>query len=1273
MAMDWKKRMADFLQKMRDLGKGGSRGGGYAESVTEITVGDYHVRAVGYGARSTVTVTLPNGTVRSLSVVGGLTVTDNMGSTSVLGDGANTLHLTPRGVFLNGAPVGTAPVASPPARPAPKMPPIPPVGPKAPPTPPKATPTPPKAPPTPPKATPTPPKATPTPPSTARKKPRATVSDEPATPLFSWGESEEEARLAEEKHIEEVTSMDLPMDWENLYAEDERADLETESISDGLILSLNTLGRVDIEYIAKVSGTSPRAVIEELRGAIFQNPVTWGEVFYHGWETADEYLSGNLITKYNAAVEANQKYNGYFEDNVKALKRLLPDGFSTEDIYVTLGSPWLPSDVVDDFIDHLMGFRSRLRGQRVRHDEHTGIWEIPEKRRFYGTKYAVKDASVYGTPRMSMLVILEHTLNMRTIAIKDKVASRINKSGEALVINEKETVLALEKQAELLRAFGEWVWSDPSRATRLKNIYENRYGAIRRRQFDGSFLTFPEMNPAVTLYPYQKNAVARMLFTPNTLLAHDVGSGKTYAMIAAGMELRRMRKSEKNLYVVPNNLIGQWRAAFRFLYPRARILVIDPKSFTPAKREESVRLLHAGEYDAAVMAYSCFDALPLSPSFYDTLCDETVRAYRRSAGSLSSTAAIDRKIKSTRALFDKLRAQKQESGLSLAFDELGIGTLFVDEAHNYKNVPVDTDITYVLGISSSGSAKCRDMLHKCICVQRQNDGRGVIFATGTPITNSITDAFVMQKYLQSGELALLGLSSFDAWVGMFAEKTTEFEIGVDTSTYRLATRFARFHNLPELTAILSSVADFHQVDKQDGIPDFDGYTDALIRPTQAFSQYLRHISARADDVKNRRVRREEDNMLKITSDGRLAALDLRLVDSGTPFTFSSKAARCAEEVLRLYLETAEDKCAQLIFCDTSTPKAGFNMYDEMRRLLVSVGIPDGAIAYIHDATTEKRRNALFEAVREGDIRVLIGSTFKLGLGVNVQERLVAVHHLDVPWRPADMVQREGRILRQGNTCPRVYIHRYITEGSFDAYSWQLLETKQRFISQLLSGSLTDRTAGDVDSTVLNYAEIKALAIGNPRVKRRVELSNDLARLYILQREVVDARDRMRRELAELPIRIDKQKRLVAACRADMEYLAENRQSLLPEEARELRERVFAAVTTHAEKPVDTEILTYSGFRLSVPAFMRREHPCILVAREGSYRLELGTEGGISRRLEVFFDEFAARLKELRAGLSHLRSRKRSLEEELAREVDYMSRIDELRESIAEIDRELGVK
>lgn len=1084
---------------------------------------------------------------------------------------------------------------------------------------------------------------------------------------------EREEQAEKEAHIKEVTRMDLPLDWENAFTGDSRTQgVHTENIPDALIMSLSNLGRVDIEYISSVTGEDCKTIICALKGSIYQNPDTWGECFYKGWETADEYLSGNLMRKWHTAQKANAEYKGYFKDNIRTLKKILPDTVAAKDIYITLGSPWVPIDIIDDFITHILNLKNNGYSG-TKHDELTGTWEIPQKSD-YRFRCSVAATHTYGTSRMPALYILERTLNMKTVAVTDEVICHTNTSGVKRVINKSETVLALEKQQKMIKAFQRWVWNDDKRKERLEIIFENNFSCVRRRIFDGSFLDFPKMSPSVNLYPHQKNAVARILFSPNTLLAHDVGSGKTYIMIAAGMELKRMGLSRKNLYVVPNNIVGQWEKLFSVMYPDCKLLCVEPKNFTPTKREAVLEQIRDKDFDGIIMAYSCFEQIPLSKDFYTEQLQETLDKISELASNTNkATSKLERKKEAVRKALSTLELAMDNMYDTVYFDELGITRLFVDEAHNYKNVPIETKVDKVLGISSKGSKKCRDMMDKVRLVQKQNNGGGVVMATGTPITNSITDAFVMQKYLQSGELGMLDLQSFDSWIGMFAERVTEFEIDVDTSSYRLATRFAKFHNLPELTALLSSIADFHQVDSSVGIPDFDGYKDALISKTSEFTAYLDDISARAELVRKGIVSRSDDNMLKITTDGRKAALDMRLVEPNTSFTYQSKVARCAENVFDIYCKTQSDKSTQLIFCDSSTPKSGFNVYDEVKRLLIGMGVTSEEIAFIHDAGTESKREKLFSKLRSGNVRILIGSTFKLGLGVNIQNKLIALHHLDVPWRPADMTQREGRILRQGNENKKVYIYRYITEGSFDAYSWQLLETKQRFISGLLSGSLTERSGSDIESTVLDYAEVKALAVGNPLIKERVETANELTRYLALQRKAIDNHIRMEKELMELPARIKHQKELIEKCECDIEFYRSNRKEYSKEERKDIRQKLFSAVKGNVLMRNETPSITYQGFQIVLPANMTAEKPYIWLQKNGRYYVELGdTEIGGLIRIDNYLDSLDKQLEKLNEGLTNLCGRQDALKVEITKKEDYVDRIEKIKQRLEKLDRKLGV-
>lgn len=1104
---------------------------------------------------------------------------------------------------------------------------------------------------------------------------------------YDWGTYvkkvvQDEKERAEKEHIQAVTSMDLPMDWENVFAESPVVQgVFAQSIPDGLVMSVVNLGRVDIEYIAQITNESCKNVIEALQGAIYQNPDTWNECFYKGWETAEEYLSGRVRQKLRRAQSANEKYKGYFAQNVRALSNVLPDFVPLDEIYVTLGSPWVPTDVIDKFIEQLFGKLPSWQvnayteeNYAVKHDELTGTWDVPYKWRY--SNVAVNNT--YGTRYMNGMEILERSLNLKCAVVYKTISTTTTKSGVKKVIDKDASVVVQEKQQEIIKEFQQWVHRNKEISARLEEIFDEKYGSNVVRHFDGSFLTFPNMSEDEVLFDYQKNAVARILFSPNTLLAHDVGSGKTYIMAAAGMELKRMGISKKNLYVVPNNIVGQWKDMFLKLYPEAKILCVDPKSFTKDKRERVLEAIRDEDFDAVIMAYSCFSLIPVSEAFHlDKLNEELKALEEQIAQPKSSTSGLRRRANVIRKKIDELEYQISlgeiyGSRFKLYFQDLGITTLFVDEAHNFKNLALDSQIENVYGLSKTGSAKCKDMLDKIEWVQRENGGRGVVLATGTPITNSLTDIYVMQRYLQSGELALLDLQSFDSWVGMFAEHRTEFEIDVDTTQYRMATRFSKFHNIPELANILSSVADFHVVDKESGIPAFDGYEDVVVEKTVAFGEYLKEISKRASAVRKGSVNRVEDNMLKITTDGRKAALDMRLVDKASSFIWQSKAAQCADNVFRIYKETEKDKLTQLIFCDISTPKADFNMYDEIKSILAGMGVCEDEIEFIHNAETEGERRKLFTKVQKGEIRILMGSTFKLGIGVNVQEKLVALHHLDVPWRPSDMIQREGRILRQGNTNEKVYIYRYITKGSFDAYSWQLLENKQRMITAILSGCANERDCQDVDDTVLNYAEIKALAIGNEMIKKRVEVANELARWRLLQLQYVRAHQYMEIELLKLPKKLEMKEAELLAMVCDMEHYAKVKREYTIDERRNLREIIYKALNENILMDEEREICTYQEFKVVLPSNMISERMFVYLCAEGKYLVEMGNvQAGILQRIDNFLENFDRRIEKQKGEIDVLKKRGADMKLEMEK-ADYTDKIEKLERELKEIDKNLGV-
>ncbi len=1112
------------------------------------------------------------------------------------------------------------------------------------------------------------------------------------------------AQRAREKRAEEISAMELPLDFVNTFEDDARANVHCDTIAEGLLVSLDCLGIVDIEFISSITGEEMKTVIETLKGSIYQNPLMWDECFYKGWETADEYLSGNLMHKLSLAEDANEEYPGIFAENIKALKEVISPDIARDDIYVTLGSPWVPADVVDDFILHLVGLDKNADGDypeeaepfltpdyMTAHDPTTGLWDIPLKRRFRKShshgKWEKYNYEIWGTERMDMLYLMENILNMKTLAVYDQIDEKTRK------LNQSETVKVLEKQDKMIAEFQKWVWEDEKRAARIQSAYQRRYGNIKKRVFNGSFLEFPDMNPEIELRAHQKDSVARIIFSPNTLLAHDVGAGKTYTMIAAGMELRRLGKSKKNMYVIPNNIMPQWVEMFRKMYPKANLLVVNNRNFCLKKRNETLKKIINEDFDAILITYSSFDQLSLSKKYYEDFYEKQLAILDKAKENFYSKAKIEKKQEIVQKALMKLEKATTSDICDIAFDELGINTLFVDEAHNYKNVSVATGITRVRGISSQGSKKCDGMMDKIHCVQRQNHGGRVILATGTPITNSITDLFILQKYLQDGELEFLGIQNFDAWVATYAKKTTEFEVDIDTSNYRLATRFSRFFNVPELTSILSSVADFYHVDQSVGIPEFEGYTDSLADGSEDFMDYLKDISSRADDVREKRVSPKEDNLLKITTDGRKAALDMRLIDLVYGLDPDSKVYRCAENIMRIYDETRDKKLIQMVFIDQSTPKAGFNLYDELKSILKAMGMSEHEIAYIHDASTEAKKKLLFRDLRLGNVAVVIGSTFKMGLGVNVQKKLCALHHMDVPWRPADMVQREGRILRQGNLCKSVKIFRYITKGSFDAYSWQLLEAKQRFISQILSGHATIREGSDIDESVLNYAEVKALAVGNPLMKKRIELMNELDKYKILNRDYVEQRIKKQEELASIPEKINLQKKHIFNTKRDIEYYENNKidyNEIPKEEQKEIRQKIFDAVRTHINMPIEKKVLTYQGFDVVVPARMRPKEitekskvegqrgktksiPYVFVKRNGAHYMEIESVSGITKRLNNLLENLGERLKNQESYLEALLQKEKDLREELSCEGEsYVEEMELLKEEILKISEELGL-
>lgn len=808
-------------------------------------------------------------------------------------------------------------------------------------------------------------------------------------------------------------------------------------------------------------------------------------------ENLQEFTLDKWIAMYHQAKVIQEKKNTIYAE--KKVERK-PHEIPYTDIEVSLGAPWISVEIINDFAKHLLDYGNAIpRTMKfANYEPVTGSWFIENKKSYNSPNLTAR----FGTPRFNAFQILESTLNLREIKIFD----------EGNCFNEAETIAALEKQQIIKEEFRSWIWLDEDRRWQVEDDYNKMFAGFKPKRYDGQSLDFPDMSKDFSLFDYQKDAVQKIISTPNTLLAFDVGAGKTYIMIAAAMEMRRQNISRKNMFVVPNNIVGQWEKIFSDLYPGAKLLTVEPKTFKPEMRHKVLSQMQKGDYDGIIIAYSCFEMIPLSVDVVTNEMQKKVNKINQSIDRLKNsyrwqwgTVPLENEKLYIKKITADFLDSFDVSADDITFDSLEINTLFLDEAHNYKNLPIRTKMKNLIGINTKGSVKCMGMMQKIRCVQQNNGGRGAVFATGTPLCNSISDAYAMQMYLQPEVMAETKLDVFDNWVRTFASPEQVCEVDVDTSKFRFVRRFSKFFNLPELSRMFSDVAIFHAVDNDNGIPDFEEYTDVVIKKSKALGQYMKTLCERTEAIRAKEVDRSVDNMLKVSTDGRKAALSLELVGKKQKYDKTSKIFRCVENVIKIYKES--ETYTQLIFCDYSTPKGeDFSVYKELKMSLCKKGIPEKEIAFIHSYKTESTKLKLFKDFNEGKIRIIIGSTFKLGIGANVQQKLKAIHHLDVPWRPADMVQREGRILRRGNENKDVYIYRYIAEGSFDAYSWQILETKQKFISQFLNGSSYQRSVTDLENNVLSYAEVKALALSQPLMKQLTEKENELrnARIMLMQ-------------------------------------------------------------------------------------------------------------------------------------------------------------------------------
>ena len=856
-----------------------------------------------------------------------------------------------------------------------------------------------------------------------------------------------------------------------------------DTASEALAVSLGERAKIDLAYMSELTGKREEEITGELVGIIFQNPVTGA------WETADEYLSGNVREKL-ATAKVFAENHPEFSINVTSLEKVQPKELDASEIEVRIGATWIDTKYMEDFMRETFETPDYLFNRNlvtVQYSDITGQWNVKGKNADHGNALVTM---TYGTGRANAYKILEDSLNLRDTRIFDTI---VEDGKERRVLNKKETLLANQKQEAIREAFKDWVFRSPERRQDLCAKYNELFNSIRPREYDGSHLKFPGMTPDITLRPHQLNAVAHQLYGKNTLLAHCVGAGKTFEMIAAAMESKRLGICSKSLFVVPNHLIEQWAGDFLRLYPGANILAATKKDFEPANRKKFCSRIATGDYDAVIIGHSQFEKIPLSAERQTGMIERqieeiemAIEAAKAENGERYTVKQMEKTKKSLHTRLSRLNDSSRKDNV-VTFEQLGVDRLFVDESHNYKNLFLYTKMRNVAGIAQTEAQKSSDMFAKCQYMDELTGGKGITFATGTPISNSMTELYTNMRYLQYSTLRKLGLGNFDSWAATFGETQTAIELAPEGTGYRAKTRFAKFFNLPELISLFKECADIQTPDMLKlPIPEAE-YENVVLKPSGYQKEMVQTLAERAETVRNREVEPHIDNMLKITNDGRKLALDQRLVNDMLPDDENSKATICVNHAVQIWEDTQEQKSSQLIFCDLSTPKGDgtFNVYEDIRDKLMAKGVPKEEIAFIHEANTEIRKAELFAKVRSGQVRFLLGSTQKMGAGTNVQDRLIALHHLDVPWRPADIEQQEGRILRQGNLNDKVKIFRYVTESTFDSYSWQLIENKQKFISQIMTSKSPVRSCEDLDEATLSYAEVKALATGNPYIKEKM--------------------------------------------------------------------------------------------------------------------------------------------------------------------------------------------
>lgn len=998
-----------------------------------------------------------------------------------------------------------------------------------------------------------------------------------------------------------------------------------DNANDALIVSLSEKARVDITFMQKLCNMDMDKMLKDLEGEIFNVP-EYGEP--NQWVTADEYLSGNVREKLKIAehfAETDERFNV----NVKYLKEVQPKDLNASEISVRLGSTWIPPEDIKVFIEYLLNPSNyACQNINVHYNEATSEWWIEGKNY---DKYNIKATNTYGTGRASAYKIIEDSLNLKDTRIYDYYEDENGK--RVAELNKKETAIAQAKQEQIKLAFEEWIWKDPERRERLTKFYNERFNSIRPREYDGSHISFDGMNPEITLRKHQVNAIARILYGGNTLLAHEVGAGKTFEMVAAAMESKRLGLCNKSLFVVPNHIVEQFGQEFLQLYPSANVLVTTKKDFETANRKKFCSRIATGDYDAIIISHSQFEKIPMSVERQVAIIQKQIeditlgiQDLKNNNGERFSIKQMEKTKKGLETRLAKLNDTSRKDDV-VTFEELGVDRIFVDEAHYYKNLFLYTKMRNVGGIAQTEAQKSSDLFMKCRYLDELTGGKGVIFATGTPISNSMVELYTMQRYLQYGELEKRHLQQFDAWASTFGETVTAIELSPEGTGYRAKTRFAKFFNLPELMALFKEVADIQTSEMLNLPVPKANYHNVVIEPSEIQKELVKDLSERAEKIRNRMVDSSVDNMLKITNDGRKLALDQRLTNDMLEDFEHSKVATCADNIYSIWDKTSEDKSAQLVFCDLSTPHndGKFNVYDDLKTKLIDRGIPEEEIAFIHDANTDARKQELFNKVRRGQVRVLIGSTQKMGAGTNCQDRLIALHDLDCPWRPSDLIQRSGRIIRQGNKNPEVDIYRYVTEGTFDAYLYQLVENKQRFISQIMTSKTPVRFAEDIDETALSYAEIKALAAGNPDIIEKTELDTQVAKLKLLKQNYLSEKYELEDKVIKYyPNEIKRLENRIEDMKEDIEVFNNNNTPYNSFEKMNIKGTDFTERKEAGEKiieicksmtnPEPLEIGEYKGFKiiLSFDTMDRKFYASM--KNNLSYKTELGSDpsGNITR-------------------------------------------------------------